>query len=94
MTVGTVLIVREDNGEITSAIEYLQALQRYLHDCEIPVAESTRSSSSRKETSKKDKKNKKKSKTQLDVLEEPEMTTSESFEPLTNFATLMLYRFV
>eukprot|EP00644_Phytophthora_capsici_P001061 jgi/Phyca11/9974/fgenesh1_pm.PHYCAscaffold_43_\ len=68
------------SDEITSAIGYLQALQRYLHDCEIPVAESTRSSSSRKETSKKDKKNKKKSKKQLDVLEEPEMTTSESFE--------------
>lgn len=68
------------SDEIASAIEYHQALQSYLHDCEIPVAESTRSSSSRKETSKKDKKNKKKSKKQLDVLEEPEMTTSESFE--------------
>ncbi|KAL3662510.1 hypothetical protein V7S43_012366 [Phytophthora oleae] len=68
------------SDEIASAIEYHQALQTYLHDCEIPVVESTSASSSRKETSKKDKKSKKKSKKQFEVPEEPQMTTSESFE--------------
>ncbi|KAK1930559.1 CDK5RAP3-like protein [Phytophthora citrophthora] len=68
------------SDEIASAIEYHQALQTYLHDCEILVVEATSSSSSRKETSKKDKKKNKKGKKQFEVPEEPEMTTSESFE--------------
>ncbi|KAE9030014.1 hypothetical protein PR002_g9995 [Phytophthora rubi] len=65
--------------EVANAIEYHQALQTYLHDCElpvaIPVADSTGSSSS-----KKDKKNKKKGKKQTEVTENPEIATDEPFE--------------
>lgn len=65
--------------EVANAIEYHQALQNYLHDCEvpvvIPVADSIGSSSS-----KKDKKNKKKGKKQTEVTEDPEIATDEPFE--------------
>ncbi|KAG6582761.1 CDK5 activator-binding protein [Phytophthora cinnamomi] len=65
--------------EIADAIEYHQALQTYLHDCEVPVVasvvEATSSSSSKKE-----KKNKKKGKKQPEVTEDPEITTDEPFE--------------
>ncbi|KAG7380644.1 Protein of unknown function (DUF773) [Phytophthora pseudosyringae] len=67
------------SDEIAGAIEYHQALQAYLHDCEFPVAapvaESTSSSSS-----KRDKKSKKKGTKQAPVSEEPETTTDEPFE--------------
>ncbi|KAI9999267.1 hypothetical protein PInf_004087 [Phytophthora infestans] len=61
------------SDEIATAIEYHQALQAYLHDCEIPVVvtESISSSSSKK---------KKKSKKQVEAAEEPEVTTDEPFE--------------
>ncbi|KAG6976673.1 hypothetical protein JG688_00001112 [Phytophthora aleatoria] len=67
------------SDEIADAIEYHQALQVYLYDCEIPVVapvtESTSSSSS-----KKDKKSRKKGKKQVEVTEESEITADEPFE--------------
>uniref|UniRef100_H3HB95 Uncharacterized protein n=1 Tax=Phytophthora ramorum TaxID=164328 RepID=H3HB95_PHYRM len=65
--------------EIVSAIKYHEALQTYLHDCEIPVlapAETPSSTSS----SKKDKKNKKKGKKLAALEDQPEITTGEPFE--------------
>ncbi|GMF18464.1 unnamed protein product [Phytophthora lilii] len=64
---------------IVDAIEYHQAVQTYLHECEVPVGvpapEPTSSSSS-----KKDKRGKKKSKKQAEVAEDTVITTDEPFE--------------
>ncbi|ETO65091.1 hypothetical protein, variant 1 [Phytophthora nicotianae P1976] len=67
------------SDEIANAIEYHQALQVYLHDCEIPVVASVMESTS-SSSSKKGKKGRKKSKKQAEVTEEPEMSTDEPFE--------------
>jgi hypothetical protein len=67
------------SDEIASAIEYHQALQTYLHDCEIPVVAPVAEPSS--SSSKKDKKNKKKKgKKQSELTEDPEITADEPFE--------------
>ncbi|ETM36484.1 hypothetical protein L914_16836 [Phytophthora nicotianae] len=67
------------SDEIANAIEYHQALQVYLHDCEIPVVASVMESTS-SSSSKNGKKGRKKSKKQAEVTEEPEMSTDEPFE--------------
>uniref|UniRef100_M4BHL0 Uncharacterized protein n=1 Tax=Hyaloperonospora arabidopsidis (strain Emoy2) TaxID=559515 RepID=M4BHL0_HYAAE len=65
--------------EIDGAIEYHQALQSYLHDCEVPTvtsaAESVASPCSQKGT-----KSKKKGKKTAEATEAREMTTEEPFE--------------
>ncbi|GMF49205.1 unnamed protein product [Phytophthora fragariaefolia] len=65
--------------KIANAIEYHQALQTYLHDCEIPVVVSVSDSTS-SSSSKKDRKNKKKGKKQAEMTEDVESTTDEPFE--------------
>ncbi|CAI5717905.1 unnamed protein product [Peronospora destructor] len=66
-------------NEIASAIEYHQALQTYLHDCEVPVI-APMTESSTLSSSQKDKKSKKKGKKLIEVVEESGATTDELFE--------------
>ncbi|CAI5709719.1 unnamed protein product [Peronospora farinosa] len=66
-------------NEIASAIEYHQALQTFLHDCEVPAIQPITESST-STSLKKAKKSKKKGKKLIEVVEESGSTTDEPFE--------------